>query len=106
MSATNVLDSYSQHGFMDRLPKGTFHFSNTIVSSHNSYNSSSGIASNALEQATSLSGRYYHNVYSNETAARLGIGRFVGELVETAQSALTSVRALLNLCLGTTLFEL
>jgi len=68
MSVTNVLDSYSQHGFLDKLPKG--------------------ITPNALEHATALSGRYYHTVYSNETAARLGIGRFVGELIEIAQSSL------------------
>jgi len=93
MGATNVLDSYLQHGFDDRLPKGLFCKIDEILCVGRLMTACSGIALNAYEQASLLSGRYYHTVYSNEMAAKLGIGRFVGEIVELAKAVTRSVRS-------------
>lgn len=67
MGSTNILDSFQKHGFNDKLPQG--------------------LDAKSYEIARQISGRYYYNVYSNDTAARLGIGRFVSEVTRIVQKA-------------------
>jgi hypothetical protein len=63
--AVGMLNGMYQHGFP--LPKG--------------------MPSDAFDKLTSLTGRYYHAVYGNDLAVRLGVGRFIGEVADLANNA-------------------
>jgi hypothetical protein len=49
------------------------------------------MAPDALSKANTLSGLFYRDIYSNDVAARLGIGRFVQEMAQIAERNLKSV---------------
>lgn len=76
--------------FLTRFSFMDFHFLKVFPGSI-TFSLVRGISTDAYFLARQNSGRSYFKVYSNDTASRLGLGRFIGELDRVFSSSVRSI---------------